>query len=67
MLIREDGADGVPQGTLQPGRETTTNTYEGHQFYFTQHKVKANEIARVFITENQVRYEKCLCISLANR
>ncbi len=50
----EDGRSGVAQGTLRPGRETTTNTYEGHVFYFTESGNKANEIARVYISSNQV-------------
>lgn len=50
----EDGRDGVPQGTLRSGRESTTNTYEGHVFYFTEHNKKSNEVARVHIFQNQV-------------
>lgn len=50
----EDGRDGLEQGVLQPGKETTTNTYEGHVFYFTQKGKKSNEIARIHIYQNQV-------------
>lgn len=30
----DDGQNGVFQGTLLPGQESTTNTYEGHVFFF---------------------------------
>ena len=53
----EDGKDGVPQGTLRSGRESTTNTYEGHVFYFTEHNKKSNEVARVHIFQNQVFFQ----------
>ena len=31
----EDGLGGSFQGTLTLGKESTTNTYEGHVFFFT--------------------------------
>jgi prolyl 4-hydroxylase len=50
----EDGRDGIDQGLLGPGKETTTNTYEGHVFYFTEKpmwgKKKGKEVARFTIT-----------------
>ena len=61
----EDGRDGVAQGTLQSGRETTTNTYEGHVFYFTQASNKSNEIARVLISKNQVSCHISLSLLLS--
>ena len=53
-MFWEDGKNGVPQGRLQPGKETTTNTYHGHVFYFTEVNKKSNEVARVHIFLNQV-------------
>jgi hypothetical protein len=32
----DDGAQGIAQGRLNPGRETTSNSYSGHVFYFTE-------------------------------
>ena len=31
----DDGMGGSFQGTLTLGKESTTNTYEGHVFFFT--------------------------------
>ena len=46
----DDGADGTPQGILGPGKETTTNTYEGHEFYFTEAGNKKKVVERIKIT-----------------
>ena len=66
----DDGSDGVLSATLRLGQETTTNTYEGHEFYFTEHishksrdgewlqskgiHKKGKEIARFRMASNQV-------------
>ena len=58
----DDGKGGsVPQGVLRPGAETTTNTYHGHQFFFTEAGVsnpndKKNEVFRAHITMEQSSY-----------
>lgn len=52
----DDGNDGAFQGVLTLGRETTTNTYEGHVFYFTQKGNKNNIIARFKMIKNQYFY-----------
>mmetsp|Transcript_15844 Transcript_15844/g.23854 ORF Transcript_15844/g.23854 Transcript_15844/m.23854 type:complete len:438 (+) Transcript_15844:133-1446(+) len=52
----DDGADGVPQGRLLPGQESTTNSYNGHVFYFTVRGNKSDEVARVHIQSDQVLY-----------
>lgn len=50
----ENGLGGTFQGTLILGKETTTNTYEGHVFFFTERGNKDNEIARFTMTKDQV-------------
>jgi hypothetical protein len=50
----DDGGDGVPQGTLPPGQESSTNSYEGHVFYFTEKNNKNNIIARVTMQNGKV-------------
>lgn len=50
----DDGGEGTFQGTLQLGKESTTNTYEGHVFYFTESGNKSNEYARFKMSKNQV-------------
>jgi hypothetical protein len=52
----DDGRDGLSQGVLHPGGETTTNAFEDHVFYFTEKGNKANEVARVTITSNRSTY-----------
>ena len=51
----EDGRGGIEQGLLGPGKETTTNTYEGHVFYFTENALfggkKGKEVARFTISQ----------------
>ena len=53
----DDGSEGVYQGTLTMGKETTTNTYEGHVFYFTEPGDKSKELARFTMDKNVV----CSC------
>ena len=43
----DDGGEGTFQGTLSLGKETTTNTYEGHVFFFTR-KGKKDEVVNRF-------------------
>jgi hypothetical protein len=51
----DDGAQGVEQGQLGPGKETTTNTYVGHVFYFTEVGDRAKKrVASVTISAEQV-------------
>lgn len=53
----DDGGDGVPQGQLGPGKETTTNTYEGHIFYFTETGDKSRKrVATVKISAKKPFY-----------
>jgi hypothetical protein len=52
----EDGKGGLFQGTLQPGQESTTNTYEGHVFFFTDSKNKQDVISRIVITKDMTLY-----------
>ena len=52
----DDGKDGTFQGVLTLGRETTTNTYEGHVFYFTQKGNKNKVIARFKMVKDQYFY-----------
>lgn len=51
----DDGQGGTEQGLLGPGKETTTNTYEGHVFFFTENDKrggkKGREVARFKITQ----------------
>jgi hypothetical protein len=50
----EDGRGGSFQGVLSMGKETTTNTYEGHVFFFTEPGRKDKELARFEMNKNQV-------------
>ena len=43
-------------GHLTAGQETTTNTYVGHNFYFTLSENKSHEIARFDMVADQVLY-----------
>jgi len=53
----DDGRGGSFQGTLNGwGRETTTNSYAGHVFFFTEKGDKSKEIARFTIKEDQFLY-----------
>jgi hypothetical protein len=47
---------GTFQGSLTVGKESTINTYEGHVFFFTEHKKKKRELARLTMTKDKVRY-----------
>lgn len=53
----DDGGDGVFQGSLTLGKETTINTYEGHTFYFTEKDNKSKELARFLMTADKVTKE----------
>ena len=50
----EDGLGGAYQGTLTLGIEASTNSYEGHVFFFTEKGNKSNEYARVILSRAQV-------------
>lgn len=50
----EDGLGGAYQGTLTLGKETSTNSYEGHVFFFTEKGNKSNEYARMTLSRAQV-------------
>lgn len=55
-IFYEDGRGGTEQGHLSLGQETTTNTYEGHVFFFTDYRNKLKEIARFTMTKDTVLY-----------
>eukprot|EP01038_Epipyxis_sp_PR26KG_P009364 gene9364-12615_t len=50
----DDGHDGIFQGSLLLGQETTINVYEGHVFYFTDATNNDNELDRVTMTKDTV-------------
>ena len=52
----DDGRHGVYQGRLELGGEATTNTYEGHVFFFTKVGDKSVLIARFSMYKDQVTY-----------
>lgn len=52
----DDGGGGTPQGTLRPEQDSTTNAYEGHVFFYTEHGKKSPEIGRFRVHKNQVLY-----------
>ena len=52
----DDGRDGIFQGRLELGGESTTNTYEGHVFYFTRVDQKDEVLARFTMHKDQVTY-----------
>ena len=52
----DDGGEGTYQGTLDLGKETTSATYEGHTFFFTEHKNKKNVLARHVMDKHKVLY-----------
>ena len=54
-LYFDDGGDGIPQGTLHSGQDTTTSAYEGHVFYYTPHQDKDSILGSVTMDKNQVR------------
>lgn len=51
----DDGMEGLFSGSMVLGTEVSTNTYEGHVFYFTEKGNKSNVIARLTMTNKQVR------------
>jgi hypothetical protein len=51
----DDGNEGTYQGSLTLGRETTTNTYEGHVFIFTEKGNRNKEIVRFTMDPEKVR------------
>ena len=59
-IYYEDGRGGSPQGTLGPGKEYTINTYETHQFFFTDKGNKKKELARFTMDKDQVRITVCI-------
>ena len=52
----DDGRGGTQQGSLALGKETTTNTYAGHTFFFTRAGMKHEEIARYTMTQDRTLY-----------
>lgn len=59
-MFWDDGADGVFSGQLKLGLEMTTNTYEGHVFYFTEQTTRnqavRKEISRFTMEKGQTTY-----------
>jgi hypothetical protein len=51
----DNGDEGVFSGSMVLGTEVSTNTYEGHVFFFTEKGNKSNVIARLTMTNKQVR------------
>jgi hypothetical protein len=51
----ENGAGGSFQGSLGLGKEYTLNTYEGHEFFFTNEE-KSKEFGRFKMRKEQVLY-----------
>ena len=58
----EDGGDGIPQGSLDFGREYSVNAYEGHVFYFTEKGQKDQEIARYTVKKDEVKTLFCVVV-----
>lgn len=56
QFFYDDGHEGTPQGSLKSGHETTTATYVGHQFYFTEVGKKSVEVARFVMKADQSLY-----------
>ena len=50
----DDGGEGVFQGSLTLGKETTINTYQGHTFFFTQKNNKKKVLARYLMVADKV-------------
>lgn len=50
----DDHRGGVESGHLTQGQETTTNTYKGHVFFFTDFKDKSKVYARYTMKADQV-------------
>jgi hypothetical protein len=60
-MFWDDGREGVHSDSLKPGEESTTNSYVGHEFFFTPRgqKGKQFEIFRVKMQDGIVRYYYC--------
>ena len=65
VMWYDDGRNGIFEGKLNLGQTTTTNSYEGHVFYFTleeqnffggTNREKGREVFRVRIKGNQSLY-----------
>ena len=52
----DDGRGGVEQAYLQPGKESTTNTYIGHSFFVTPENNKNEVLNRFTISADKVFY-----------
>ena len=52
----DDGGDGIWEGHLKMGQETTTNTYVGHVFIITVSGNKKQVVARCHMVADQVTY-----------
>lgn len=52
----DDHRGGVENGHLSLGQETTTNTYEGHEFFFTDYYDKNKVYSRFRMHSDQVLY-----------
>lgn len=50
----DDRQEGVYQGILKFGQETTVTSYPGHQFYFQYAKGSKDIINRIEVTDHQV-------------
>eukprot|EP00600_Ochromonadales_sp_CCMP1393_P008568 CAMPEP_0174962562 /NCGR_PEP_ID=MMETSP0004_2-20121128/4848_1 /TAXON_ID=420556 /ORGANISM="Ochromonas sp., Strain CCMP1393" /LENGTH=438 /DNA_ID=CAMNT_0016211099 /DNA_START=94 /DNA_END=1410 /DNA_ORIENTATION=- len=55
-IFYDDGKGGTQMGHLSLGQETSTNSYETHEFFFTDFDNKDVEIARVKMRQDQVMY-----------
>eukprot|EP01041_Mallomonas_annulata_P002825 gene2825-5551_t len=55
-LWYNDGKGGLPQGTLKPGQDSTTNAYEGHVFFYTPQGNKSHSLGSFTMNKNQVFY-----------
>jgi hypothetical protein len=55
----DDHRGGVESGHLSLGQETTTNTYEGHEFFFTDYDNKRKVYARFRMQSGQVTIFQC--------
>eukprot|EP00596_Hydrurales_sp_CCMP1899_P002164 CAMPEP_0119036466 /NCGR_PEP_ID=MMETSP1177-20130426/4191_1 /TAXON_ID=2985 /ORGANISM="Ochromonas sp, Strain CCMP1899" /LENGTH=495 /DNA_ID=CAMNT_0006996387 /DNA_START=200 /DNA_END=1687 /DNA_ORIENTATION=- len=52
----DDGGEGLFQGSLNLGKETTINTYEGHVFFFTERGNKDSKIGWYRMSKDQSTY-----------
>jgi hypothetical protein len=51
----DDGRDGILEGHLSMGQETTTNAYIGHKFYFTTLSDKSVRFGEFTVNGDQVK------------